>query len=213
VINIAILATAEHTLIESILKSIKDGLIRDVRVPIVILNSPDAITFHKLANITERYKVNYECISWPSPIPALQNRWTYDKRIVDILEQYNIDDDNSLVCLSAYRLLLGSKFVNNYFMKIMNPHPSFLPEFPGMGAIKKALISGQKTTGVSIHFVDEGKDTGPIIQQLRVPILKDDHEMTLRGRLLEVIKLLYPITISLYSRGAVNVRECMVSVE
>ena len=100
--------------------------------------------------------------------------WEYDSQIVDILKEYDVTPENGLVCLAGYMRLLSPEFVRKFKMRIMNIHPSLLPSFPGLNSQKKALEYGVKVTGCTVHFVDEGLDSGPIIGQKHVMVLDND---------------------------------------
>ncbi|HEY7226734.1 MAG TPA: phosphoribosylglycinamide formyltransferase [Nitrososphaeraceae archaeon] len=125
--------------------------------------------------------------------------WDYDKEIVSILQKYDVNPENGLVCLAGYMRLLSPEFVKKYKMRIMNIHPSLLPSFPGLNSQKKAFDYGVKVTGCTVHFVDEGLDSGPIIAQKHVPVLDSDTCETLSDRILEQEHILYPYCIKLFS--------------
>ncbi|EHL78119.1 phosphoribosylglycinamide formyltransferase [Bacillus smithii] len=100
------------------------------------------------------------------------------------------------IILAGYMRLIGSTLLNRYRNRIVNIHPSLLPAFPGKDAIGQALDAGVKVTGVTIHFVDEGMDTGPIIAQQSVNILAEDTRETLQKKIQAVEHELYPKTIN-----------------
>ena len=122
---------------------------------------------------------------------------TSEKEIVQELEKYEVE----LVCLAGYMKIVGAALLKKYFGKMINIHPSLLPSFPGLHGQKQALDYGVKVSGVTVHFVDEGCDTGPIILQATVPVLDDDTEDTLSARILEQEHKLYPQTIKLFAQG------------
>jgi len=101
--------------------------------------------------------------------------------------------------------VLGPAFVAAFRNRIMNIHPSLLPAFPGLHAQRQALEHGVKVAGCTVHFVDEGVDTGPIILQAAVPVLEDDTEESLAARILEQEHRLYPEAIRLYAAGRLRV--------
>ena len=102
--------------------------------------------------------------------------------------------------------VLQPPFVRKWRNRIMNIHPALLPSFPGTHAVRDALRYGVKITGVTIHFVDEGVDTGPIIAQVPVPVYDDDTEETLHNRIHVEEHKLYPEVIKLYAEGRISVR-------
>jgi phosphoribosylglycinamide formyltransferase-1 len=96
------------------------------------------------------------------------------------------------ICLAGYMRLLSASFVGEYRERILNIHPSLLPLFPGLHPQRQALAAGVEESGCTVHFVDEGLDSGPIVLQRRVPIRADDDESTLAARILEQEHLAYP---------------------
>jgi phosphoribosylglycinamide formyltransferase 1 len=135
-------------------------------------------------------------------------REDYDQSICTLLEERAIE----LIALAGFMRLLSPVFVRRYPGQIMNIHPSLLPAFPGLDGVKQALDYGVKVSGCTVHFVDEGLDTGPIILQEAVPVLETDHEETLHQRIHQVEHRLYPRAISLFMQGRLTVkgRRCIV---
>ncbi len=135
-------------------------------------------------------------------------REDYDQSICTLLEEREIE----LIALAGFMRLLSPVFVRCYPGQIMNIHPSLLPAFPGLDGVKQALDYGVKVSGCTVHFVDEGLDTGPIILQEAVPVLETDNEETLHQRIHQVEHRLYPRAISLFMQGRLTVkgRRCIV---
>lgn len=117
-----------------------------------------------------------------------ENKATYEQEIVDVLRQDGIE----WIFLAGYMRLLGETLLNQFEGKIVNIHPSLLPAFPGKDAVGQAYRAGVKVTGVTVHFVDEGMDTGPIIAQEAVRIYENDTVDSLHRRIQEVEHRLYP---------------------
>jgi phosphoribosylglycinamide formyltransferase-1 len=115
----------------------------------------------------------------------------------DDLERYRVD----LICLAGYMKILNPGFVFKYFHRILNIHPSLLPSFPGLHAQGQALAHGVKYSGCTVHFVDEGLDSGPIIRQAVVPVLDGDTEDTLSARILKEEHRIYSEAIGLVLSG------------
>jgi phosphoribosylglycinamide formyltransferase-1 len=134
---------------------------------------------------------------------------SYEKQVIKALEDNNV----GLVCLAGYMKLLSSELVHHFKGKIMNIHPALLPAFPGLHVQKKALEYGVKYSGCTVHFVDEGCDTGPIIIQAVVPVLDSDTEETLSARILEQEHKIYPEAIRLFSEGILKVEGRRVKIE
>ena len=124
-------------------------------------------------------------------------RDAHEKAIVSALEQRQV----GLVCLAGYLRLLGSAFVGHYRARMLNIHPSLLPAFPGLHPQRQALAHGVRVTGATVHFVDEGTDTGPIVIQAAVPVRGDDTEETLSARILAEEHRIYPEAVRLFAEG------------
>jgi len=135
-------------------------------------------------------------------------RVEYDRAIMKELEKEAVD----LVVLAGFMRLLSKEFVDAYPHRIMNIHPALLPSFPGTEGVKDALEYGVKVTGCTVHFVDEGMDTGPIILQGAVEIKDDDTVETLHQRIQEVEHRLYPRAINLFCQNKIKVegRRCFI---
>jgi len=176
---------------ESILNFLKSG-VTNVCPKVVISSKPEAEGVKKAS-----------ALGIPTKIVSMELKgWDYDKELVSILQKYDVNPENGLVCLAGYMRLLSPEFVVKYKMRIMNIHPSLLPSFPGLNSQKKAYDYGVKVTGCTVHFVDEGLDSGPIIAQKQVPVLDSDTYETLSER----IFFLYPYCIKLFSEDKLVVK-------
>jgi phosphoribosylglycinamide formyltransferase-1 len=137
------------------------------------------------------------------------DRAAYDATLAAALEEHGVD----LVCLAGFMRVLGPAFIRRFQGRIMNVHPSLLPAFPGLAAQRQALDHGVRVTGATVHFVDEGVDTGPIILQASVPVHPDDTEETLAARILREEHRLYPEAIRLFAEGRLRIAGRRVTVE
>ncbi|GEN08535.1 formyltetrahydrofolate-dependent phosphoribosylglycinamide formyltransferase [Myxococcus fulvus] len=108
------------------------------------------------------------------------------------------------VCLAGFMRLLSADFLGRFAGRVLNVHPSLLPSFPGLHAQRQALERGVKVAGCTVHFVDAGTDTGPIIGQAAVPVLPDDDEKSLSARILVEEHRLYPLAVRLAVTGQVT---------
>jgi phosphoribosylglycinamide formyltransferase-1 len=190
-INLGILISGRGSNMESILNFLKEGAATNVCPKIVISSKPEVEGLKKASK-------------FGIPTSMVSNKlkgWDYDKEIINVLQKYDVNPDNGLVCLAGYMRLLSPEFVRKYKMRIINIHPSLLPSFPGLNSQKKALDHGVKVTGCTVHFVDEGLDSGPIIAQKHVNVLEDDTYETLSDRILEQEHILYPYCVKLYSEN------------
>jgi phosphoribosylglycinamide formyltransferase-1 len=142
------------------------------------------------------------------PVPAIclnpkdfGDRAAYDEALRRLLDEHRI----GLVCLAGFMRILTPGFVRAYAGRILNVHPSLLPAFPGLAAQRQALEHGVRVAGATVHFVDEGVDTGPIILQASVPVHPDDTEETLSARILVEEHRLYPEAIRLFAEGRLTI--------
>jgi phosphoribosylglycinamide formyltransferase-1 len=188
-INLGILISGRGSNMESILNFLKENNIADICPKIVISSKTEAEGLKKAS----KFGVPTRVVSNNS------KGWDYDREIINILQEYDVNPENGLVCLAGYMRLLSPEFVRKYKMRIMNIHPSLLPSFPGLNSQKKALDYGVKVTGCTVHFVDEGLDSGPVIAQKHVTVLDSDTFETLSERILVQEHILYPHCVKLFS--------------
>lgn len=140
---------------------------------------------------------------------AYATREDYEIEIAAELEQRDVD----LVVLAGYMRLLTSVLVDRYAGKMINIHPSLLPAFPGKNAIGQAWDYGVKVTGITVHFVDGGMDSGPVIAQQAVEITAEDTLSTLEEKIHQAEKQLYPTVVSSFAKGFVSLHGRQVSIQ
>jgi phosphoribosylglycinamide formyltransferase-1 len=198
VLNLGILISGRGSNMAAILSAIKSGEIRNVNPCVVISNKPDAVG---LQIAREDFGVATEVV----PADGLKG-WDYDQKVVATLKRYGVTPDSGLVCLAGFIRIISPDFVRTFKMRIMNIHPALLPAFPGLHAQKQSIDYGVKVSGCTVHFVDEGVDSGPIILQAPVPVLQGDTEETLSERILQQEHLLYPKAVGLFAEGKIEVR-------
>lgn len=128
------------------------------------------------------------------------NREAFDLRVAQTLTAAKIE----LVALAGYMRLVTPAFLRAFPGRVINLHPALLPAFPGMHAIRQAIDAGVRVTGITVHFVDEGTDTGPIIAQQAVPVLPGDTEATLAARVHAEEHALYPRVVKAIANGVVQ---------
>jgi len=189
---------------EAILAAIKSGKIKNVKPCVVISNKPDAAGL-KIAS--DKYNVPTKIIS----SDGLKG-WDYDQKVIAALQQYSVTPQDGLVCLAGFMRIISPKFVRQYKMRIINIHPALLPSFPGLHAQKQALDYGVRVTGCTVHFVNEGVDSGPVILQRPVCVMDGDDEETLSERILEQEHLLYPEAVRLFGEGRIKVQGRRISI-
>lgn len=125
-----------------------------------------------------------------------------EKKYIETLKENNVE----LVILAGFMRVIKKNMIEAFRNRIINIHPSLLPAFPGIESWRQALEYGAKVTGVTVHFVDEGIDTGPIILQEPVPIMDDDTPETLHRRIQEKEHILFPKAIKLFAEGKLKIR-------
>jgi phosphoribosylglycinamide formyltransferase-1 len=160
----------------------------DAEITVVISNRADA---PGLAAARER---GLNAVLLPS---RGLNREAYDAQLIAELDKHAVD----LVCLAGYMRLLSASFIEHYPMRVLNIHPSLLPAFPGLDAQKQALDYGVKFSGCTVHFVDGGLDSGPIIKQAVVPVFDDDTVESLSSRILKEEHRIYTEALALVVSG------------
>jgi phosphoribosylglycinamide formyltransferase-1 len=182
---------------ESILKSIKTKKI-PINPAVVISNNSDA----KGLKIAKKLGVNIEVIQSKN---FKGNRTEYDKKIMNILANYGVTPKNGLVCLAGFMRIISPGFVKKYKNRIINIHPALLPAFPGLNSQKQALDYGAKYSGCTVHFVDAGMDTGPVIIQAVVKIKEKDTEKSLSKKILKEEHRIYPEAVNLFARKKIKI--------
>lgn len=182
---------------ESILKAIKKKRI-PINPAIVISNKPNA----KGLKTAQRLGIKTAVIESKD---FKGSRWQYDKKIIKTLTEYGVTPSNGLVCLAGFMRIISPEFVKKYKNKIINIHPALLPSFPGLDSQKQALDYGAKVSGCTVHFVDAGMDTGPVIIQAVVKVKDNDTEESLSKRILKEEHRIYPEAVNLIARKKIKV--------
>jgi len=136
------------------------------------------------------------------------SRDEYDRELVSVLRRHGVE----LVCLAGFMRLLGPALLSAFQNRILNIHPSLLPAFPGLHAVRQAVAAGVRVSGCTVHVVDEGTDTGPIVIQAAVPVLEGDSEETLAARILAQEHRCYPRAIALWAQGRVQIEDRRVRI-
>lgn len=196
--NLGILISGRGSNMAAILVAIKAGRIPKARPQIVISNKPDALG---LKTASEKYGVPTKVI----PAEGLKG-WDYDRKLVAALEEAGVTPErDGLVCLAGFMRIISPEFVRHFRARILNIHPALLPSFPGLHAQRQAIDYGVKVSGCTVHFVDDGVDSGPVILQRTVPVMEGDTEETLSARILEQEHQAYPEAVRLFTEGRLKV--------
>lgn len=175
-------------------QALVDGLRGDASITVAALvgNVPSAGVFAR-ADKLHVPAVLMDHTKWPS-------REAFDEALVAELKLREID----LVCLAGYLRLVTPVFLRAFTGRVINIHPALLPSFPGLHAIRRALEAGVRVTGCTVHFVDEGTDTGPIIAQAAVPVMPGDDAVALAARVQVQEHRLFPRVVKAIARGDVR---------
>jgi len=179
--RLGILLSGRGSNFVAIADAIRRNRLPGAEIAVVLSNKADA------AGLTIANGMRLPAIAVPS---AGRKRADHDAEMIARLHQHKVD----LVCLAGYMRILTADFVRAFPNRILNVHPSLLPSFPGLDA--QALEFGAKAAGCTVHFVDEGMDSGPIVVQRTVPVLDDDTAESLSARVLEQEHLAYPEAIA-----------------
>ena len=164
------------------------------RVVVLVCNVPQA-------RVIERAKAAGVAVELLEHKPFGADRAKFEAAIVELLRRHHVE----LVCLAGFMRLVGQTLLGAFPSRVLNIHPALLPSFPGMHGAKQAVEYGVKVSGCTVHFVDEGTDTGPIIAQAAVPVRDDDDEAALAARILVEEHRLYPEVVRWIARGRVSV--------
>ncbi len=198
-LRIGVLASGSGSNLQALLDACAAGRI-DGRVAVVLCNVPGAGALERAA----RAGVPAELRSSRGA-----DRAAYDAGVIELLRAHQVD----LVCLAGYMRIITPPFLAAFgptptsrgCPRIMNVHPGLLPSFPGLHAQRQALAHGARIAGCTVHFVDEGTDTGPIIVQAAVPALPDDVEEVLARRILAQEHRIYPQAVRWFAQGRLSV--------
>ena len=198
IFKLAVLVSGRGSNLQAIIDSI-DREELDAHLSIVISNTKDAMALKR----AEKHGIKTIFID-PS---TYLNSKEYDKALVLKLKEFSID----LICLAGYMRILGEEVIQTFEKKIINIHPSLLPAFPGLNAQKQAINHGVKFSGCTVHFVDSGVDSGPIILQTVVPVYDNDDEKSLSKRILEQEHYLYPKAIKMIQENKIRLSDRTVT--
>lgn len=191
-LTLGVLASGSGSNFQSIINNIESGYLA-AKVAVLITDTPSAYAIERAG----KHNIEHIVIK-PEDFP---DRPSYNSRIADELEKRGVE----LVILAGFMRVVDKALIDHYPNRIMNIHPALLPSFPGLHGQKQAADYGVKISGCTVHFVDEGMDTGPIIVQAAVPAYHDDTEESLGKRILKQEHRIFPYAIKLYSEGKLRV--------
>jgi phosphoribosylglycinamide formyltransferase-1 len=189
-LRLGVLVSGSGSNLQAIIDRIESGDL-SAEIAVTISNKPDAYALQRC----HRHGI-------PTAVVRHQDfpmREDFDRRMIDILNEHAVD----LVVMAGFMRVLTGLFLKAFPMKVMNIHPALLPAFPGLHVQQQAIDYGVKFSGCTVHFADEGVDTGPVIIQAVVPVLPQDTSATLAARILKEEHRIYPQAIQFFAEGRI----------
>jgi phosphoribosylglycinamide formyltransferase-1 len=192
IVDIGVLVSGSGSNFQSIIDQIEKGNL-DASIKVAISNNPDAYALER----AKKHNIPAVVIDHNN----FHDRDEFDQKMIDVLNSYSVQ----LVIMAGFMRILTPLFIKAFPMRIMNIHPAILPSFQGIHAQERAFDYGVKFSGCSVHFADEGVDTGPIIIQSVVPVYTDDTAETLQQRILKEEHRIFPQAIQFYAEDKLEI--------
>ncbi|MDI6728612.1 MAG: phosphoribosylglycinamide formyltransferase [Thermodesulfovibrionales bacterium] len=199
-LSLGILASGRGSNFQSIINEIESGKL-NASIKLLIVDNPDAYAIER----AKKHSIEYLYIN-PKEFSSKDD---FFRKIADELKARNVE----LVILAGFMRIVRKPLIDAFSNRIMNIHPALLPSFPGLHGQKQAVDYGSRISGCTVHFVDEGMDTGPVIIQAAVPVSPDDTEETLSARILKLEHKIFPEAIRLYAEGRLSVEGRVVKIK
>lgn len=199
-IGLAVIASGRGSNFQSIIDSVESGYL-DARILILITDNREAFALER----ARKHGID-SLVMAPGEFGS---RDDYFRRLAEELRSRGVD----LVVLAGFMRIVGKPLLDAFPDRVMNIHPALLPSFPGLHGQRQAIDYGVRISGCTVHFVDEGMDTGPIIIQAAVPVRYDDTEESLSDRILRLEHKIYPKAIKLFCDGRLEVIGRRVSIK
>ncbi len=187
--NIGVLCSGRGSNFRSLCEAERAGRLAGGKIVVLVVNKPGAGAL----GIAREFGIEAVVLDHTS----FPTREAHDRAVADALTARGV----TLVCHAGYMRIVGRDYLARFPNAVLNIHPALLPAFPGLHAQRQALAHGAKVSGVTVHFVEEGMDTGPIVAQAAVPVEEGDTEDSLSARLLAVEHRLYPEAVRLFCAG------------
>jgi phosphoribosylglycinamide formyltransferase-1 len=206
-LRVGVLVSGGGTNLQAIIDKVKSGEVSNTEIAFVISNNENAYALKR----AQAAGIAAECISPKNYI----NRKQFEDALIDTIDAYQVD----LIVLAGYLVIIPEQMIRKYRNRIINIHPSLIPSFCGTGCYglkvhEKALARGVKVSGATVHFVDEGTDTGPIILQKAVAVQEGDTPQTLQRRIMEEAEwVILPQAIDYIANGKVHVVNGIAHIE
>jgi phosphoribosylglycinamide formyltransferase-1 len=192
IVDLGVLVSGSGSNFQSIIDQIEKGNL-DASLKVVISNNPDAYALER----AKKHNIPAVVIDHNN----FHDRDEFDQKMIDVLNSYSVQ----LVIMAGFMRILTPLFIKAFPMRIMNIHPAILPSFQGIHAQERAFEYGVKFSGCSVHFADEGVDTGPVIIQSVVPVYIDDTAETLQQRILKEEHRIFPQAIQFYAEDKLEI--------
>jgi phosphoribosylglycinamide formyltransferase-1 len=200
ILRIGVLASGRGSNFQSIIDETESKRLK-AHIALLITDNPSAFVIER----AKKHAIEY-LVMMPKDYNSKDD---YFAKIAEELKKRDI----GLIVLAGFMRIVGKPLIDAFHYRIMNIHPALLPAFPGLHGQRQALKYGVKISGCTVHFVDEGMDTGPIIIQAAVPVFQDDTEETLSERILRYEHKIYPEAIRLFSEGRLEVQGQTVMIK
>jgi phosphoribosylglycinamide formyltransferase 1 len=197
---IGVLASGSGSNLQSIIDHIEQGHLDGI-IRVVISNNPDAYALTR----AKKHSIPFVVINHQE----FPTREAFDGQMADTLVSFGVE----LVVMAGFMRVLSAQFLKSFPQRVINIHPALLPAFPGLHGQRQAFEYGVKFSGCTVHFADDGVDSGPIIIQAIVPVLESDTEDTLAERILREEHRIYPQAIQFYAEGRIEVQNRQVKIK
>ena len=199
-LSLAILLSGKGTNFQAIVDSIENGRLKAV-IKIVISNKKDAYGLKR----AKKHNIKNLCLDHKD----FKDRKSYDQKLKEVIKQESVD----FIILAGFMRILGSDFVKNFPNKIINIHPSLLPKYPGLNTHKKVLENKDKEHGVTVHLVDEGLDSGPIIGYAKVKVDVKEKENDLINKIHKIEHFIYPEILTELQEGKISIINNKIKID
>lgn len=199
--RVGVLCSGRGSNLQSLLDAAKAGSLGGAEIVVVACNIAGA-------GAIERAKASGVAVEVVEH-KGFADRAAFEKALIERLRAHRVE----LVCLAGFMRIVGPGFLAAFPDRVLNIHPSLLPSFPGLHAQKQAIDAGVRFSGCTIHFVDSGTDSGPILLQASVPVLQGDDESALAARILVAEHRIYPEAVRLVASGRVKIENHRVHVD
>lgn len=198
-LKLGVLASGRGSNFQSIIDEIEAGRL-NAAIKLLVVDKSDAYAIER----ARKHSIEHLYLA-PKQFPSKD---AFYAKIADELKARDV----GLVILAGFMRVVGKPLIDAFPNRIMNIHPALLPSFPGLHGQKQAADYGVRISGCTVHFVDEGMDTGPVIIQAAVPVVPDDTEETLSARILKLEHKIFPEAIRLFAEGRLSVEGRIVKI-